>query len=231
MSTLSRILLNPQKRGARKLLTNPQAMHAAVRAAFPPDINESDARVLWRADSGGPTTTLYIVGPEPPELDHIVEQAGWATRPGDTADYAPFLDSLKRGQQWSFRLVGNPVKSLSREGPQRGKVVPHVTASQQTEWLLSRAAAAGFEVVDVPGSGPDVIVTKRSDLSFRRRKPGEGPKSQANGGSVFVRTARFDGRLEVTDVDALRCTLTQGIGRARAYGCGLLSLAKAGAPR
>jgi CRISPR system Cascade subunit CasE len=39
-----------------------------------------------------------------------------------------------------------------------------------------------------------------------------------------VVTVTFDGRLEVTDPDALRRTLTQGI-RAKAYGCGLITLA------
>ena len=63
MSTLTRIYLNPRKRGGRKLLTNPEAMHAAVRSAFPPDIDASSARVLWRADSQGDEHILYIVGP------------------------------------------------------------------------------------------------------------------------------------------------------------------------
>lgn len=38
-------------------------------------------------------------------------------------------------------------------------------------------------------------------------------------------TVTFDGRLEVTDPAALRRTLTQGIGKAKAYGCGLITLA------
>ena len=38
--------------------------------------------------------------------------------------------------------------------------------------------------------------------------------------------ATFEGVLEVTDPDALRRALTHGIGRGKAYGCGLMTLAR-----
>ena len=77
--TLTRIYLNPARRGGRKLILNPQAMHAAVRAAFPPDTDESRGRILWRLDHHEHAHTLYIVGPERPDVANIVEQAGWHT--------------------------------------------------------------------------------------------------------------------------------------------------------
>ena len=40
-----------------------------------------------------------------------------------------------------------------------------------------------------------------------------------------IAKARFTGTLRVTDAAKLRTALTQGIGRARGYGCGLLTLA------
>lgn len=224
MSSLSRLLLNPQKRSARKLLTSPQAMHAAVLAAFPPDIDNSTSRILWRLDSEGPTHTLYIQGPERPELTHLVEQAGWDSRPGETADLEPFLASLRLGQEWSFRLVANPVRSVSRGAGVRGKVIPHVTIAQQEMWLLERAERSGFEVLELPEGGPHLTVTRRSDLDFSKRDrsdPGSPQRRQ-----VAVRTARFDGALRITDTEAIRRTVTSGIGRAKAYGCGLLSLAR-----
>lgn len=211
MNTMTRILLNPAKRQGRRLLTDPQAMHAAVRAAFPPDIDESSSRVLWRVDSRGHEHVLYIVGPEKPDALHIVEQAGWETRPPQTADYSRLLGSLTRGQRWRFGLVANPVTS-SHAGVahgSRGRVVPHVTADQQLAWLKKRSEAAGFLLDD------DVAVTKRDTLRFRRSRA-----------QVVVSVARFEGTLEVGDPEALRQTLVSGIGKARAYGCGLLTLAR-----
>ena len=42
---------------------------------------------------------------------------------------------------------------------------------------------------------------------------------------ITVRQASFDGVLQATDAAALKRALLDGVGRARAYGCGLLSLA------
>ncbi len=37
--------------------------------------------------------------------------------------------------------------------------------------------------------------------------------------------ATYEGMLEVADVEKLKKVLTQGIGKAKGYGCGLLTLA------
>lgn len=217
-TTLTRVLINPQRRQARKLLTNPQAMHAAVRATFPPDIEQEDARVLWRVDHRGHEHVLYVVGPERPDATGLVEQAGWATRPAQTAEYTRFLAALKKGQRWHFELVANPVMSKAGERGTRGKVVPHVTPEQQLDWLIKKSVNAGFSVAGSGEDGeglPTARVVERANLRFRRRDR-----------TVTVRTARFDGVLEVTDADALRSTLVHGLGKAKAYGCGLLTLAQ-----
>ena len=54
---------------------------------------------------------------------------------------------------------------------------------------------------------------------------GKGNESRGSRNQVRIAKARFSGTLEITDADAIRHTLTHGIGRARAYGCGLLTLA------
>lgn len=213
MSTLTRIVLNPRKRGGRKLLTNPEAMHAAVRSAFPPDIDTGDARVLWRVDSQGDEHTLYVVGPEKPDALHIIEQAGWDTRPPQSADYQRFQDSLVKGQKWRFGLVANPVSSKAGERGTRGRIVAHITTEQQLAWLAQRGEAAGYRLLD------DAAVVGRERLSFHQRK-GDTKRR------ISLSTVRFAGSLEVTDAVALRATLNQGLGRARAYGCGLLTLAQ-----
>lgn len=213
MTVFTRVLLNPRTKGGAKLLTNPQAMHAAVRAAFPPDLDESSGRVLWRVDNHGHEHALYIVGPEKPTTRHIVEQAGWETRPGESADYSRLLGSLMKGQRWRFELVANPTYSEPTPG-KRGKVKAHVSVTHQLEWLDKKAVSAGFAVD--PG---EVAVTERTTEHFYRG-------SQRSGRPVRIAKARFAGTLEVTDAEALRRTLVDGIGRARAYGCGLLTLAK-----
>lgn len=52
-----------------------------------------------------------------------------------------------------------------------------------------------------------------------------GKRRQA--AKITVEAVRFDGHLVVTDPVAFAEAVTAGIGRAKAYGCGLLSLAAA----
>lgn len=213
MSTFTRIYLNSRKRGGRKLLSNPEAMHAAVRSAFPPDVDTTKGRILWRVDSLGDEHVLYIVGPEKPDALHIIEQAGWDTRPPQSADYQRLQDSLVKGQRWRFSLVANPVTAKAGEHGTRGKPVALVGAGDQLSWLTARGDGAGFRLLD------DAIVTGHEKLCFRKVKDERERR-------IFVSAVRFSGTLEVADAAALRTTLNHGIGRARAYGCGLLTLAR-----
>lgn len=222
MTVLTRMSLNPATRGGRKLLTNRQAMHAAIMAAFSPETHdEMGGRVLWRVDRDAHRHVLYTVSPVEPDLTHIVEQAGWAGQSWDAAAYDSFLRRLTRGQRWGFRLVANPVRSVARERA-RSKVLPHVTPAQQVGWLEERSAGWGFSLVaptaeDSPASG--VLVSQRHDDRFGRVEGTTGRR-----GKVTLRIAQFDGTLEVTDADTLRSALVAGMGRAKGYGCGLMTL-------
>lgn len=214
---LTRFGINTQRRGARHLLASQQRMHAAVLAGFP--AAEDPARVLWRVDAGTHRTDLFVVSAARPDLTHLVEQAGWpTTATWDTADYQPFLERLAAGQRWAFRLTANPVRSVSRGAGVRGQVKAHVTAAQQQDWLLRRAEGLGFRVPDGEAGSPQLVVKDRRTARFER------PRADA-GRDVTVVMATYDGLLEVTDPDALRRGLCEGVGRAKAYGCGLLTLA------
>ena len=210
---LSRIDLNPHRRGARALLASPQRLHAAVLAAFPQD--RAAGRVLWRIDEGGHDALLYVVSPDKPDLNHVVEEAGRPEYGWQTREYGPFLDRLAPGQRWAFRLTANPVHNVKVPGSDRGRRYGHVTVAQQTTWLVERrAGASGFAVAENTGGGTDLVVRARRTLRFDRR-----------GRTVTLATAVFEGTLTVTDADALRAALTGGIGPAKGYGCGLLTLA------
>ena len=71
--------------------------------------------------------------------------------------------------------------------------------------------------------GYELMVHDRDDTGFD--KPDPRPERKGKRMRVPVVTATFDGRLTVTDPEALRQALTSGIGRAKAYGCGLMTLA------
>jgi len=155
---------------------------------------------------------LYVVSEIEPDFSDFVRQAssvsgidGWSCR-----DYGPFLSRLTEGERWAFRLTANPSFSDPSRG---GKRFANVTVTQQQEWLLRRAEGYGFTVYrkdDVL----DLVVRDRRTDTFRRE-----------GKLVTIAKATFDGSLQVVDAESLRNTLVNGIGHAKAYGCGLLTLA------
>lgn len=223
---LTRFRFNPARRGARKLLTSPQSLHAAVLGCFvrPEDHTTAEARTLWRVDraSQAQETLLYICSPTPPDLTAIVEQAGWPTiDTWVTRPYTPFLDTLDKDQVWAFRLTANPIrngrmKPDSKDTQRFGAV----TVTQQTDWLLARAQRNGFGICQTSGGDPDLVVRDRHVNTFTRIR-GEKP--------VTLATATYEGKLRVEEPDHLRRVLMRGLGHGKAYGCGLMTLAPAAA--
>lgn len=188
--------------------------------------------MLWRLDQ--PTRDdieLYVVSPVPPDFTGLIEQAGWPTAPAwDTTPYSPFLDRVTTGQEWRFRLTANPTHSAGRngsEGGRRGRVKPHVTLGHQQEWLESHAARWGFRIPQNSLEAAQLQLSERTTDRFARRGADEpvvaGGISAAR---VSITRVSYSGKLVVVDAQALRSALAQGMGRAKAYGCGLMTLAR-----
>jgi CRISPR system Cascade subunit CasE len=239
---LTRAYLNPRRDGAQRLLASPQRMHAATLACFPDQPvpqPSGDGRVLWRLDHDKPhRPVLWVVSPARPDLTHVIETAGWPraeTPQWESRPYEPLLERLANGQQYAFRLTANPTKSIksdpaSTEQVQaagtsrpRSKRVPHVTVEYQLEWLDRRSEHAGFRLLPasavLPGSGEHATQAEIRDRATSRFR-----KSDADRPVAIARTT-YVGALEITDHERLRQVLCQGLGHARAYGCGLLTLA------
>ena len=234
---LSRIWLNPLRVGAQRLLRNPQAMHAAVLGGMPnqPVVG----RTLWRLELGNPhRAELLALTKERPSWEHLVEQAGWpgAEHPqAEVRSYEPLLSRLIRGQEYTFRLRANPISStrnpaapssaqkehLSTSDRPRGVLVPHRTVAHQLAWLTQRIDVWGLSPQTTVAGDPQVHVSARDRVTFTKRAA-SGTRHR-----VTLQTATYEGRVQVIDPKAVKAALTQGVGRARAYGCGLLTLAPA----
>ncbi|MSS46401.1 type I-E CRISPR-associated protein Cas6/Cse3/CasE [Cutibacterium sp. WCA-380-WT-3A] len=218
---LTQFDVNVARRDATRLLASPERLHAAVLASFPPGQSATgSARTLWRLDRGPAKhdARLIIVSPLQPDLTVLNEQAGWSTgTPGRSADYDPFLRALRSGSAWRFRCTVNPTTAVRKQGSSRGRRVAEVTADQQLQWFITRLERRGFRLPDDPTGVPSARVTRREVLRFRRQSS-----------TVTLAVAQVDGILEITDVDAARSALVGGIGPAKGYGCGLLTLAPTG---
>lgn len=232
MPYLSRISLNPLRTGAQRMLSNPHVTHAAVLGGL--SRQPVDERVLWRLEAKHHRVEMLVLTNSTPSWEHIVEKAGW-THADDpqilVRDYAPLLAMVERGREFAFRLRANPVratKTLATVGQQepdsaraerssRGRRVAHTTVAHQLDWLTSRIEGWGFEIPVGSAGAPDVALVGRETLRFRRT-----PNSTDR---VTLSTATFEGRARVIDAEVARSRLLLGVGSARAYGCGLITLA------
>lgn len=210
---LTRFEINRARRDTRRLRSSLQSMHAAVLASFPAD--DTDGRVLWRTDDTGKALYLYISSTTKPDLTHLAEQIGWPTRPvWDTRDCLPMLNALAVGQRWGFRLTANPTH-IGRMPDGSKRRFGHVTVTQQTQWLLDRTKRLGFRIAPTAAGDDDVLIANRITHTFNRQ-----------GATITLSIATFDGHLDITDPAPFREALVNGIGRSKAYGCGLMTLAR-----
>ena len=210
---LSKVKLNPYRRDTVKAIDSPQVIHAAVMSAF--DSCPDRGRVLWRTDRVGDSLNLLIVSGGRPDIGCLVDRFGYP-EDGDSWKSLPYdgiLDGLCEGQYKRFRLRANPVRSImSKSSGSRGKPVALTTPGEQMDWLRERTDRYGFVTADA-GTEPELQVVQKDTRKFIRR-----------GKMVTINTATFQGVLCVTDAENFRKALTEGIGRAKAYGCGLLTV-------
>jgi CRISPR system Cascade subunit CasE len=217
---LSRVAINRRLRKSQQALAFPQMLHAAVLDSFPPSLtNEkktADSRILWRTDYFGENIWLYVLSENPPDFTHIIEQFGWPNsgQQWETKDYSVLMERIAIGQTWQFRLHANPVHTVD------GKIYSHVTIDQQKQWLCDRALKNGFSFSQIEAAKDaydSFEIVYRNHLRFKKH-----PRDNT---WVTLSVATFQGHLVVEDVQKLRHALCFGIGRARAYGCGFLTLA------
>lgn len=200
---LSQLVLNDRHRAIYHDLDNMHALHQRIMQAFPDEAGpnaRSTFNVLYRREPG--VLTILVQSAAAPDWARL--PTGYLER-AQTTEMAPLLARLAPGLPLRFRLLANPTKRNN----QSRKVIALVRPEEQEAWLQRQAARAGFEVTGL------------------RIGPAEQNQGRKKGleSAVTLRTVLFDGTLRVTDADALREAVRNGIGRGRSYGCGLLSLA------
>ena len=128
-----------------------------------------------------------------------------------------FNPKIVQGDVLHFRLYANPVKTIKdKDGRKNGKDevktcrVPLVSIDEQIKWVGKKFEDfAEIESLTVNGL-PPIFFYKQSEK--RRGK---------------IQPVLFDGVVSVKDPALLTKNLKEGIGPAKAFGCGLLSLKRA----
>lgn len=203
---LSRVKINNHIRTSIRFLSSLQVMHATLEGCFD---QKDSTRKLWRLDYLHGEPYLLVFSHSKPDFTPLIQQFGYAGDTGEIKECDGLLAYLDNGQCYRFRFCGNPVHAVKEKGSKsRGKVMPHVTVAQQEEWFQKKSECAGFSL-------ETFALVQRNIRRFTRQ-----------GKSVTLHTAVFEGVLRITDADLFRQALCTGIGRAKAYGCGLLTLGR-----
>lgn len=202
---LTRLILDPRSAQARRDLADAYDMHRTLSRAFVTGDAEQPTRFLWRLERDtNPWThpTVLVQSRNAGEWDSLQSLAGYLQKQAESK--AVELDRHVQAGGYRFRLMANP--TVTRQGKRYGLM----DEEAQLEWLNRQGARHGFVV--------KAAVVSASDLLESRRKPG---------GNITVQQVCFDGLLEVLEPSSVRKALQDGIGPAKAFGCGLLSLARA----
>lgn len=205
---LSRVEIDVMDRRKIKDLTHLGAYHNWVETSFPDEVDQGTrTRKLWRVDRIRNHLYLLIVSEEKPDL-YALEKYG-VPGSAETKCYDSFLNSICRDCFYKFRVTLNPVKAVFQADGKRGRVMPEITAEQQLHFLESRAEKLGFELIP-----EEYQIVERSWEPFRKK------------GQRMIRLSKatYEGTLKVTDEKLFYDTLTNGIGKKKAYGFGMMTV-------
>lgn len=172
---------------------------------------DQESGFLFRIDpQPGDGVVILVHSALVPDWEYAFHNAKFLL--GARPQVRPFDPSFAKGQLLRFRLAANPTKKIDVDGKRpNGKRVP-VPVEQFRQWLIGRAEAGGFALeADALTMQPGYVYWKKP-----RQKKGQQ-----------LRSVRYEGLLRVLDPDRLREALLSGIGPAKAFGFGLLSVARA----
>lgn len=209
---LSRMRLDISLRKTMMALASPNMFHGAVEDAFSAASASGEGRKLWRIDTLNGERYLLLLSEHEPDLTSAVNQFGDPQKGWETKDYAPLLVRVTNGSAWHFRLTANPTISKSEHnGQKRGKLLAHSTVEHQKQWLATRAEKHGFKLSP---DAYDVVYSR-----WERFRKGRGGSTV-----VTLLSVTYEGQLVVSDAELFRKALTEGIGRGKAYGMGLMTI-------
>jgi len=180
----------------------------------------NNAGFLFRVDPqpGGRVVILVLSAIEP-DWDYAFHNAGHLLAAPPTKPRQLHVE-IRPAAHFRFSLRANPTKKVHALPPdsrrtepltKNGRRVP-IPATEEAlrGWLAGRADRAGFRLIGDPSVQPGFVYVSKT------REPAQGHR---------LRSVLYEGILEVTDADAFAHTLASGIGPAKAFGFGLLSVA------
>ena len=188
---------------------NPYMVHKKIWNLFPDKADEKRS-FLFRVENLGQKG-----------VQHILLQSSYEPQPANgelvllNKPKKVQFDGITNGASYRFLLRANPTKKIKDSGGKttnQGKVrVPIIDEDEIIAWL-SRQFEGLAEI--------KAVTLAQQDLLYFRKDKG----NQNHVGKI--QTVTYSGILTVVESESLVNKMKDGIGPAKAFGCGLLTLAK-----
>ncbi|MFK0016225.1 type I-E CRISPR-associated protein Cas6/Cse3/CasE [Streptomyces sp. NPDC091027] len=210
-ASLARIHLNLRSPLVQRDLRDAGEMHRTLMRLVPDGLGDSPrlrSGLLYRLDVTENATTLLVQASSPLMPDRL--PVGYGDM--DIKPLDPVFAALRPGLGVRYRIAVNPAKRARLpldQKDKRGSIVP-LSGPEADQWWTRRAAEAGLQL--------RTLLPTPLEPARRRAK---------NAPAMRHSLMRYDGTATVTDPAPLTAALLAGIGRGKAYGAGLLTLAPA----
>jgi CRISPR system Cascade subunit CasE len=207
---LSQLLLDPASRQVQSELSNRYELHRTLTAQFPTN-QRGDINLLYRVEfperQGYQPITLLVQSGIEPDWSELSDSGLLM----DAPQVKTFDTFFTTGFVYYFRLLANPTMRTNLPGGTSKRVGLYGSVAQNT-WLQRKADQAGFSVNSVILKDLGILesIKKKNNHTYQ----------------IKHLAVQFDGLLSVADPQLFKTALVKGIGSAKAFGFGLLSLAK-----
>ncbi len=234
---LSRLELNPQVKEVKRDLASIYEMHSTLIRAFKNTADSENSgdknseRVLWRIEESEILAYPVVLVQSDSEPDWAkIKVLDYFIRP-PVYKKLSFIDNIENGIQLRFRLHANPVVTKHAEDKEKIIKVKNNKEIQEFrnrrtsilnnemlyEWLVKQGTimkgrqTGGFQILSAS-------ITKSEKYKIKKHK---------NGSEFFLFGITFEGVLKVTDTEYFKRTISNGIGKGKAFGMGLFSVGPA----
>jgi CRISPR system Cascade subunit CasE len=221
---LSKVTLQTRRTATQRLLADVYAQHRFVLSAFPDPMDAERApgrespTVLYRVETAEKDRQVFLLvqSERAPDWERACDLYPSAMQCAFVKEFDP---ECPVGRRFRFRLRANPTRlctfeeTTKRPGKRR---IGIYREEEQREWFAQIATRGGFRV-----NVETVQIVPRGRLTGV--KPAAPPDNREH--QVQCHVVDFDGMLTVMEDAVFALSLRNGVGRGKAWGCGLLSLA------
>ena len=198
----TKININQNSAGGIRILTDQQEMHRFVMSGFP-DVGSESARkelgVLYTQLMSNSTITILVQSKDEPDISRYQKVS--YVNSVKTMSITDLLNNrIVKDKIVKFKTTVNPAKTVNSESGVCRRLI--TKREELTEWLAERLD--GCELIGWERTNRDIATVNRQGKQFTLYKD------------------TIEGAVKITDPQAFKDVISTGLGKSKAYGCGLV---------